>query len=203
MAIVDYGLGNVRSVAGAIEHLGYTVLISSRVEDLTAADRLILPGVGAFGDGMKNLHDRGLIEPLGRLVLEQRKPILGICLGAQLLAKESDEFGHHQGLGWIDASVVRLEPSDPALKVPHVGWDELAQTTSSPLFEQVPPDALFYYVHSYHVRCADEAVVIGRCDYGLSFVAAYQQGHIFGTQFHPEKSQRHGLQILRNFVERI
>ena len=201
VAIIDYGLGNLRSVAGAIEHLGYTARISSRVEDLAQAERLILPGVGAFGDGMKHLRERGLIEPLSRLVLEQHKPILGICLGAQLLAKESEEFGHHEGLGWVDASVVRLAPRDPTLKIPHVGWDELQQVHASPLFHHVPQEALFYYVHSFHVRCTNPAVVIGRCDYGMPFVAAYQQDHIFGTQFHPEKSQQHGLQVLRNFIE--
>lgn len=202
VVVVDYGLGNLRSVAGAVERLSEAPVVSNRLEELERADKLILPGVGAFGDGMRNLRRLGLIEPLTRMVLEEGKPILGICLGAQLFAREGEEFGHHEGLGWIDASVVKLEPADRGLKIPHVGWDDLMQVQSSVLFEGVPPDALFYYVHSFHVRCRDEALVTGRCDYGAPFTAAFQRRNIYGTQFHPEKSQRHGLQVLKNFLEK-
>jgi imidazole glycerol-phosphate synthase subunit HisH len=202
VVIIDYGLGNLRSVAGAVHRLGHQFRISRARVDLEAADRLILPGVGAFGDGMKNLHDLDLVALLGRLVLEEKKPILGICLGCQLLARESFEFGHHAGLGWIDASVIRLEPPDTDLRVPHVGWNDLLQTRPSSLWEGVPADALFYYVHSFHLQCRDEAVVTGECPYGNRFVAAVQKGNIHGTQFHPEKSQLHGLTVLRNFLER-
>lgn len=202
VVIVDYGLGNLRSVAGAIAKIGHPVLISHKVSELEKADKLILPGVGAFGDGMQNLRKRDLVEPLNRLVLKERRPILGICLGAQLAARESCEFGHHAGLGWIDAEVLRLNPSDPALRVPHVGWNDLKQVRESILFADIPPDALFYYVHSFHVQCNDKSIVIGESEHGMRFVAAYRQANIFGTQFHPEKSQQHGLQMLRNFLDR-
>lgn len=202
IVVVDYGLGNLRSVAGAVEKLGYKALVSGTVEDLERAEKLILPGVGAFGDGMRNLTTRGLVEPLTRLALRQQRPILGICLGAQLFAGEGHEFGLHRGLGWIDASVVRLDTGRPGLRIPHVGWNDLIRTRESVLYEGVPADALFYYVHSYHVRCHDPAVVIGECEYGTRFVAAFQQDNLYGTQFHPEKSQRAGLELLRNFLER-
>lgn len=199
IAIVDYGLGNLSSVAGAIERLGHEARITSSMADLEAADRLVLPGVGAFGDGMDRLRRLGLADALTRLVLDGKKPILGICLGAQLMARVSHEFGLHEGLGWIDAEVVRIEPRD-GLRVPHVGWNDLVQVRPSPLLDDVPGDALFYFVHSFHVRCASEDVVIGRTDYGGPITAAFQRDHLFATQFHPEKSQRHGLTVLRNFV---
>lgn len=202
VVIIDYGLGNLRSVAGAVHRLGHEFRISRDAQDLEAADQLILPGVGAFGDGMKNLHELGLVSLLNRLVLHERKPILGICLGCQLLARESFEFGHHAGLGWIDASVVRLCPPDQELRVPHVGWNELHQTRPCPLWESVAPGSLFYYVHSFHLQCRDESVVTGLCPYGTNFVAAVRQGNIYGTQFHPEKSQLAGLTVLRNFLEK-
>lgn len=199
IGIIDYGLGNLRSVAGAVAKVGYEPQITSDIGELRAADKLILPGVGAFGDGMKNLRDRGLVESLTRLVLEEKKPILGICLGAQLLARDSSEFGHHSGLGWIDAHVVKLAPAG-GLRVPHVGWNDCAQVRPSPLFAGIPPDALFYYVHSFHIVCADPSLVIGTADYGMTITGAVQSGNIFATQFHPEKSQQHGLQLLKNFL---
>lgn len=202
VVIIDYGLGNLRSVAGAVHRLGHPFRVSRQRADLEAADRLILPGVGAFGDGMKNLRELGLVDVLNDLVLGRCKPILGICLGCQLLARESFEFGHHEGLGWIDASVVRLEPGDPSLRVPHVGWNDLVQKRPCVLWEGVPPGALFCYVHSFHLRCGDPEVVTGECPYGGTFVAAVRRGNIYGTQFHPEKSQLHGLTVLRNFLER-
>lgn len=201
VGIVDYGLGNLRSVAGAVERLNHTPVVTNRVGDLEQADRLILPGVGAFGDGMANLSRLGLIEPLTRLVLTERKLILGICLGAQLMARESEEFGLHEGLGWVDARVVRIAPHDQALRIPHVGWNAVRQVRDDPLFRDVPADALFYFVHSYHICCADPALVVGDCEYGEVLTAAIHGGNLFGTQFHPEKSQLHGLAVLRNFLE--
>ncbi len=202
IGIIDYGLGNLTSVAGAVEKVGFEPLITSDPVLLEQAESLILPGVGAFGDGMRNLHESGLIEPLKGIVLRGGKPILGICLGSQLLAKSSQEFGDHEGLGWIDARVIRLEPDDPSLRVPHVGWNELYQTGESVLFDNVPDGALFYYVHTFKLETERDDIVIGRCDYGGRFVAAIRAGNIYATQFHPEKSQRHGLTLLRNFLEK-
>jgi imidazole glycerol-phosphate synthase subunit HisH len=202
VAIIDYGLGNLRSVAGAVHRLGHPFHVSRDPGVLATADRLILPGVGAFGDGMRNLRELGLIDLLNDLVLDRKKPILGICLGCQLLAQESFEFGHHTGLGWIDASVVRLEPGDAGLRVPHVGWNDLRQTQPCPLWEGVPAESLFYYVHSYHLTCREPGVVTGECLYGSRFVAAVRKANVYGVQFHPEKSQQHGLTVLRNFLEK-
>ncbi|HRY28807.1 MAG TPA: imidazole glycerol phosphate synthase subunit HisH [Elusimicrobiota bacterium] len=201
VAIVDYGLGNLRSVAGAVKRAGFALRITCRTEELEKADKLILPGVGAFGDGMKNLRERGLVETLTELVIRRKKPILGICLGCQLLARESEEFGRHAGLGWLAGAVVRLRPADPALRVPHVGWDDLVQKRESILFRGIAPDALFYYVHSYYVQPDDPSLVYGECDYGMKFPAVLQRDNIYATQFHPEKSQRQGLDLLKNFLD--
>lgn len=200
VAIVDYGLGNLRSVAGAVERLGHEPVVSSEPEELDRADKLVLPGVGAFGDGMRNLRERGLVEPLSRLVLEERKPILGLCLGAQLLGRRSDEFGEHEGLGWLDVSAQRI-PAGNGLRIPHVGWNELHQVRESALFAGIEDGALFYYVHSYHLVADDPKLVKGETDYGGRLTALVERDNIFGTQFHPEKSQRDGLRLLGNFLE--
>src|ERR1700733_8187593 len=145
IGIVDYGLGNLASVAGAIEKLGFEPVMSSDAEVLSRAEKLILPGVGAFGDGMRNLRERGLIDPLTRLVVEEHRPVLGICLGFQLLAEESEEFGRHKGLGWLPARVRRIAIGSSDLPVPHVGWNELAQQRASVVFDDVEQDTLFYF----------------------------------------------------------
>ena len=200
IGIIDYGLGNLQSVAGAVEKLGFKAVITSEITELERADKLILPGVGAFADGMKNLQELHLIEPLTKLILEKKKPILGICLGFQLMAKEGFEFGHHPGLGWLDASVIKLEPGKE-LRIPHVGWNGLQQAKESILWRGIHAEALFYYTHSFHVKMNTEQNVIGQCNYGIPFTAAVQQGNIYGTQFHPEKSQQFGLALLHNFLE--
>jgi imidazole glycerol-phosphate synthase subunit HisH len=201
VAIIDYGMGNLVSVAGAVERLGHVPVITSDARKLDDADRLILPGVGAFGDAMDNLRRRGLVDALQAIVVEKAKPILGICLGAQLLAKDSEEFGHHEGLNWIDASVRRITPSDPKIRVPHVGWNDCDKRRDSVLMRDVPEDALFYYVHSYCIVPNRRDEVVAECDYGMRFAAVLERGNMFATQFHPEKSQRHGLTVLRNFIE--
>ena len=202
IAIVNYGLGNLRSVAGAVERLGVETIITNDATELSKAEKLILPGVGAFGDGIRNLRASGLEKILNRLVLGGSKPILGICLGFQLMAKESCEFGHHRGLGWIDAVVEKLDTKG-RLRLPHVGWNDLFQKKRSMLFKNVPENALFYYVHSYHVRCLDQSIVIGECDYGMEFTAAVEKNNIFGTQFHPEKSQKWGLELMKNYLKKV
>jgi imidazole glycerol-phosphate synthase subunit HisH len=201
IAIIDYGLGNLGSVAGAVEKVGHEAVITSDAQALSVADKLILPGVGAFGDGMANLRERGLVVPLTELVQGRGKQILGICLGSQLVTDESDEFGVHSGLGWVPARVRRLAPTDPAIRVPHVGWNDLFRTSDSVLFEGLPDQPLFYYVHSHYIEAYEPEIVIGECDHGGRFVGAFQHGNVYGTQFHPEKSQLDGLKLLKNFIE--
>lgn len=201
VGIVDYGLGNLTSVEAAVRRVGHEAVVSADPAVLAEADRLILPGVGAFGDGMRNLRDRGLVEPLTVMVQREGKPLLGICLGFQLIASESEEFGRHEGLGWIEGTVVRLAPADKELRVPHVGWNDLIFLTGSRLFDGLPENPLFYYVHSYRLAPVKSDVVIGECDYGGRFPAAVCQGNICAVQFHPEKSQQSGLRLLQNFIE--
>ena len=203
IAIIDYGLGNLRSVYGAVKKLGYKANITNDIAILEETDKLILPGVGAFGDGMKNLNNLGLIEPLTKLVLDDKKPILAICLGFQLLANKSHEFGQYKGLGWIDAVVKKIEMKNSDLRVPHVGWNDLFMTRDCVLWKNIPEHALFYYVHSFHVHCTSDDIVVGKCSYGIEFTSAVQQENIYGTQFHPEKSQYYGLEVLKNFIEKI
>ncbi len=202
IGIIDYGLGNLRSVAGAVERLGFEWVITDNVKTLDGADKLILPGVGAYGDGMRKLNERGLVEPLSDLVLNDKKPILGICLGFQLFAKEGTEFGYHKGLGWIDTTVRSFRDGGVTAPVPHIGWNDLDICKTGTLFKDVPDDALFYYVHSYYVDGAPLTGVTATCHYDLTFTAAIELGNIYGVQFHPEKSQRHGLTVLRNFLEK-
>lgn len=200
IGIIDYGLGNLRSVAGAVERLDESPVISADPQTLAECSKLILPGVGAFGDGMRNLRERGLVETLDKLVIGGGRPIIGICLGAQLLARRSEEFGEHEGLGWLDADVVRLKPEDPDLRVPHVGWDDLEIVKPSPLFEGLGDEPLFYYVHSYCIIANDPGIVIGDCTYGQRFASALNRDNVFAVQFHPEKSQQDGLTVLGNFL---
>ena len=203
IGIVDYGLGNLTSVAGAVAKLGFKPDVTSDAARLEAADKLILPGVGAFTDGMANLQARGLIDILNDLVVKRRKPILGICLGFQLLGQSSSEFGDTAGLGWIDAPVTRLQPEDASLRVPHVGWNDLSQTRPACiLFDGIEDGALFYFVHSYRMETPPDGSEIGTCDYGGAFTAAVQKGNVFGTQFHPEKSQQAGLTLLANYLKK-
>lgn len=202
IAIIDYGLGNIRSVTGAVKKVGFEPVLTADYNTLAQADKLILPGVGAFGDGMNNLRELNLVNILSDLVLKKKKPILGICLGAQLLTKISYEFGKHEGLGWLDAEVVRLTPSENESRIPHVGWNDFVKMKDSILTDDIPADALFYYVHSFHIRCADPSIVAGICHYGEVFTAAIVQENIYATQFHPEKSQVHGLKMLQNFLEK-
>ena len=199
LVVVDYGMGNLNSVAKAFESLRADVVISNQVHDLEKAKRIVLPGVGAFAEGIKNLKALGLTEALREQVLERGKPFLGLCLGMQLIARDSFEMGHHQGLGWIDATVKPLELSDD-LKSIHIGWNDISPIVEFPLFAGLGNGPNFYFVHRYHVLCKDESVVSATCRYGQTFVAAIQKDNIYGVQFHPEKSQETGLALLRNFL---
>ena len=200
IVIIDYGLGNLLSVVNALRAIGHEALISTKPEDIRKADKLILPGVGAFSQGMKNLRESGLIEVLTEEVMKKKKPILGICLGVQLFAEKSYEGGEHKGLGWIkNSSVEKIVPSDSKLKVPHVGWDT-TNFKKNPLFKDLPANPDFYFVHSYYIKC-DDSIITSTFDYGGTFTASIQKDNIYGTQFHPEKSQKNGLKLLKNFVD--
>lgn len=197
--VVDYGMGNLRSVAKALERVGARVRLSTRPEEVLEAEKLVLPGVGAFAAAMAELRRRALLEPL-RQYLREDRPFLGICLGLQLLFERSFEEGEHEGLGVLSGEVVRFAPADAGLKVPHMGWNQLEMRPGVPLFAGVPQGAYVYFVHSYYVRPAEAEVVAAETDYGGRFCSAVWRGRTFATQFHPEKSQKVGLQMLANFV---
>jgi imidazole glycerol-phosphate synthase subunit HisH len=201
ITIVDYGMGNLGAILNMLNHLGHAAQISSRAEEVRAASKLILPGVGAFDAGMRNLTERGLRAALDEAVTENRTPILGICLGMQLLSHSSEE-GMERGLGWIDAQTVRfrLETFKAELKVPHMGWNILQSVRSDPLLAGLDQHSRFYFVHSYHLVCRDPADVLGRTIHGYEFTSIVRRGHIQGTQFHPEKSHRFGMKLLGNFA---
>lgn len=198
LAIVDYGMGNLRSVQKAFERLGIPAQIVTEPEQVRAADRVVLPGVGAFRDAMDELRRKNLVEPI-REHIAADKPFLGICLGLQLLFDVSHEDGRWEGLGVIRGEVVRFR-EQPGLKIPHMGWNRVTFARPCPLFAGVPQGASFYFVHSYHVVPRDEAVVAAWSEHGQRFVAAIARSRLFATQFHPEKSQRIGLHVLQNFA---
>lgn len=199
-AIIDYTLGNIRSVANALQALGAEPVIAATPEALAGCDRIILPGVGAFGDGMRGLEQNGWIEPLAEEVLTKGKPFLGICLGMQLLAETGTEHGRREGLGWLPGTVERLEPGDARLRVPHIGWNDVVARPDSRLFHGLGDAACFYFVHSFVYIPADPAVMTGTCVHGTAFTAAVERDNIFAVQFHPEKSQKAGLAVLKNFL---
>lgn len=200
LAVIDYGAGNLRSVLHALHHLGVAdlQLVQSPAE-FAGAEKIILPGVGAFGAGMQQLHAQKLVEPLRERVRDG-VPYLGICLGMQFLFECSDEMGEHEGLGLLPGGVTRF-PAFEDLKVPHMGWNRLNVMRESALLSNLPEEAYAYFVHSYYCKPARAEDVLITVDYGLSFTAGVERGPIFGVQFHPEKSQRTGLQILKNFLE--
>jgi glutamine amidotransferase len=195
ITIVDYGVGNLRSVQKALEAVGAPALVSAEPAALERARGIVLPGVGAFGDGMAQLRARGLVEPLLDQV-QRNKPLLGICLGMQLLFEESEEMGRHAGLGLLPGRVLRFPEND--LKVPHVGWNRL-RPVDHPLLAGIPGGGYAYFVHSYYARPAARGDVLATTDYGLEFASVVGRGSTWGAQFHPEKSQEVGLRLLANF----
>lgn len=198
VAIIDYDAGNIRSVEKAVRYLGKEVTVTSDPGKILAADRVILPGVGAFGDAMKRLHDMGLVEVI-RQVADRGTPFLGICLGLQLLFEKSEESPGVPGLGLLRGEILRL-PELPGLKVPHIGWNSLKYPNPRRLFRGIPEDSYVYFVHSYYLRAQDEGIVTATTEYGTLVHASVESGNLFACQFHPEKSSETGLTILENFL---
>ena len=197
-AIIDYDAGNINSVEKALHTLGEETLITDRREEIEAADRVILPGVGAFGDAMKRLNDSGLTEVIRRIA-EQGMPFLGICLGLQLLFERSEESEGVAGLGILPGEILRI-PDASGLKIPHVGWNSLEYPRKGKLFREIPEGAYVYFVHSYYLRAREEDIVTAITQYGTQIHASVERGNVFACQFHPEKSSSVGLKLLENFV---
>jgi len=199
IAIIDYGMGNLASVKNAFLKLGYEAEITSHPDEILAAEKVVLPGVGAFADAIKNIRDLGIDKTLFEVV-KRETPLLGICLGMQLLLTESDEDGIHKGLDIIPGRVEKF--NIPAIyKVPQIGWNSIEIKPASKILAGIPSGSYFYFVHSYYVAPEDEAVVAARTEYGINFVSVIEKGRIFAAQFHPEKSSEMGLKILKNFGE--
>jgi len=202
IAIIDYGMGNLRSVQKGFEKVGFEAVVTSDPKVVLEAERIVLPGVGAFPDCMRNLEHGGVVEPILKVIREGR-PFLGICLGLQLLFTESEEFGIHKGLDVIPGRVVRfpegMEEEEEELKVPHMGWNQLSFKLRPPAFSGIPDGTNFYFVHSYYVRPDDSSVIATTTRYGIDFCSSVWKDNIVATQFHPEKSQEKGLAILQNF----
>lgn len=200
IAIIDYDMGNLRSVSKAFEKVGAVATVTRDPGLIREATHCVLPGVGAFKDCMRNLADYGLIEPIIRHI-ESNKPFLGICLGLQLLFEEGMEFGVHQGLGVIKGRVVRFPSAMGGLKVPHIGWNGIKIKKPSALLSGIPDGTYFYFVHSYYAAPDDSSVALTLTDYGVEFTSSIARDNVFACQFHPEKSQRAGLRVLKNFSE--
>lgn len=201
IAIIDYGLCNLDSIYRAIEECGGNPFVTSNPESLNNASKVILPGVGAFGEAMENLRKTGMADSLERNVFENNIPFLGICLGMQLMSKGSDEDSGFKGLGWLDAQVVKMKPQKTDERIPHVGWNEVNVTVNHPLLDGIKPGTDFYFVHSYHLDCHTKELITGVTPYCGSFTSIVTKDNLMGVQFHPEKSQKNGFLLLRNFLK--
>ncbi|MBI4524271.1 MAG: imidazole glycerol phosphate synthase subunit HisH [Deltaproteobacteria bacterium] len=198
VVIIDYGMGNLRSVQKALEHVGCRADVTRDIDAILSARGVVLPGVGAFSACMENLRRFGLVEPIQEIV-RQKKPFLGICLGFQLLFSESEEFGPQKGLNLFPGRVVGFRPEN-GLKVPHMGWNNIQKQSESPFLEGISDGEYVYFVHSYYVVPEDTAIIATTTNYGAPFVSSIATDHLFASQFHPEKSQKVGLRILQNFA---
>lgn len=199
IAIVDYGMGNPGSILNMLNYLDIEAAITANPEEISHARKIILPGVGAFDNGMANLRQSGLINVLNRKVMDEKTPVLGICLGMQLMTAHSEE-GKTDGLGWINARTVKFRlPENINLKVPHTGWNRLDVTGRNPVSGWFDHDSKFYFVHSYHVVCNDETDSVCKTTHGIPFDSVFAHDNIFGCQFHPEKSHKYGMKVFKNF----
>jgi len=205
VAIVDYGINNVRSVRNAVDYCGFNPVVTHDAAAIADASHVILPGVGAFGDAMSNIRARGIDEILERHVREKGKPFLAICLGMQLLARTSEEHADgnapYRGLGWFDADILRLQPNDPRLKIPHMGWNIVTRERDHAVLANIRDSNLaFYFVHSFAMHCNNQSDIVGWADYGQPVTAIVAKDNIVATQFHPEKSQDSGIELVGNFL---
>ena len=200
--LIDIGISNIGSIQHKLYNNGIESDIISKKSDFKGVTKLILPGVGHFRKAIDNLNSSNLRDELERKVLEEKIPILGICLGMQLFSKRSQE-GDSDGLGWINAETVRFEFSDDNLKIPHVGWNNLQIQKKTNIFKHIPKDKRFYFTHSYHLICNNESDILSYTDYGYPFVSAINKKNIFGTQFHPEKSHESGFKVILNFIKHV
>jgi len=200
--VVDYGVGNLGSIVNMFKKIGVKAEASSDPRVIEAAEKLVLPGVGAFDPGMGKLRERGLIPLLDRLVLVEKRPVIGLCLGLQLMTKGSAE-GKEEGLGWLNARSPRFRfgAENSHLKVPHMGWNNIEIRKAHPLFVGLDAGSRFYFVHSYYVESGDADTILAETEYGIRFHSVLGKDNIVGAQFHPEKSHRYGMQVLRNFAE--
>lgn len=201
VAIVDFGLCNLDSIVRAVEQCGGRTKVVAEHSQLTGVDSIVLPGVGTFSDAMRNLRERGLDQALTEQVIYNKIPFLGICLGMQLIATRGTEQGNHDGLGWVNGDVVKLEQRRSDERSLHIGWNEVHYSRGSDLFDGIDNKTDFYFMHSYHLVCEEMQEVVATTPYCGEFTSAVCLGHIFGVQFHPEKSQKAGFQVLRNFLK--
>lgn len=199
IVIIDYGMGNLRSVQKAFERINIVADISDRSDEIINAQKLLLPGVGHFEKGIKNIKERGLLNCLNEAVLYKKIPILGICLGMQLMTESSEE-GNVEGFGWIKAKSKKFSFESKEYKIPHMGWNNLSIKNNDSLYKNINNNNFYYFVHSYYVRCDNEKDVLTETIYGIKFVSSFQKGNIYGCQYHPEKSHDAGLQVLKNFA---
>jgi len=205
IAIIDYNAGNLRSVYNSFEAIGHEPFIATNPKQLKDASGIVLPGVGAFGDGIKALQRLNFIDALNEEVLIKKKPYLGICLGLQFVASKSLELGTHTGFGWINGDVQLIKPDSEKYRIPHIGWNNIQICKKQPLYEGLDDEPVFYFVHSYHFVPKENQsnIVSATCWHGTQITASIQQDHIFGIQFHPEKSQKDGLALLKNYTQMI
>jgi imidazole glycerol-phosphate synthase subunit HisH len=201
IAIIDYGMGNLGSVKNKLNRIGASSIVTSNIEEIKNCNKIILPGVGHFAKAVYNIKKCNLWDFLSTEVLINKKPILGICLGMQLMAKHSAE-GNIEGFGWFDANVISFKVKDTLrFKVPHIGWNNVIEKKSNKLYENIAPSSEFYFVHSYYFKCNEIVDILAESTYETPFTSSIQKGNIFGVQFHPEKSHNDGEQLLRNFIE--
>jgi glutamine amidotransferase len=200
ISVIDYGMGNLGSILNMMKKVGAEARIAATPEEIAGSEKIVLPGVGSFDHGMRNLEERGLRPALEESVNRRGTPVLGICLGMQLMTASSEE-GRLPGLGWVDAVTRKFRFDDQAMKVPHMGWNGVEIRSVDGLFMGMDVEPRFYFVHSYYVECRQEADVLATTDYGHPFVSAFRRRNVMGVQFHPEKSHRFGMKLLKNFAE--